>query len=458
MNKISTKLFIGFLCMAVLTIGLLWMIQAGFMRNSNQNSRIGTVARSVGAAALKGSAALNLKSLEEDLNISLLLFDESGNLLSGQPGTPMMGMIIRACQSMIPDQADGKAQLVRTMGSRTRYALLGVPVTDGGYLFAAFSLADFDESARILRGQLWLITLLLVLAAVVLAVLLARKFSKPIRAVTSAARDLAAGQLEVALPVQSNDEIGELTSALNDLSIQLQKTENLRKELIANVSHELRAPLTVIRGYAETVRDVTWPDETKRTEQLSLISAEAARLSRVVADILTYSKLQAGVETLTVSTFPVCPVLTDLVRKFDLAAAARQLSIQLNCPEQAVSFDRDKFEQVLTNLLQNAVNHADPGTVIQVRVEPRNKVCRIAVSNSCPDIPLEELPRIWDRYYQAQNVREDLRQGTGLGLAIVRSILEKNQTGYGVDSRGHSTTFWFDTLPVILERRPNGKN
>lgn len=446
MSRISSKLFIGFLCMAVLTIGLLWMVQAGFMKDSNQNSRIRSVAQSVRTAAQEGSGSQALDSLASDMNISLLLFDADGRLLSGRQGTPMMGMVIRACQAMIPDQADGTPQLVKTMGSPVRYALLGYPVKDGGYLFAAFSLADVDAAARLLRGQLWLITILLVLASVILAVVLARKFSRPIRAVTSAARDLAAGRLEVALPVQSNDEIGELTSALNDLSIQLQKTENLRRELIANVSHELRAPLTVIRGYAETVRDVTWPDETKRTEQLSLISAEAARLSRVVADILTYSRLQAGVETLSVTSFPICPVLADLARKFELPAAARQLTITVNCPEQAISFDRDKFEQVMTNLLQNAVNHADPGTAIEVRAEPHGAVSRLAVSNTGADIPPEELPRIWDRYYQAQNVREDLRQGTGLGLAIVRSICEQHKVRYGVTSGSGKTTFWFETI------------
>ena len=158
----------------------------------------------------------------------------------------------------------------------------------------SFPLADVDGAAQVLRSQLWLITVLLFLFSIILAVVLSRMFARPIKAVTHAARELASGQLDVVLPVKSRDEIGELTVALNELSVQLQNTENLRKELIANVSHELRAPLAVIQGYAETVRDVTWPNEEKRSQQLTIVSEEASRLSRVVKDILDYSKLQAG--------------------------------------------------------------------------------------------------------------------------------------------------------------------
>jgi signal transduction histidine kinase len=359
----------------------------------------------------------------------------------------MMGMLIRSCRSMIPGQADGSPKLVQTPSGTGRYALIGFALPDKGYLFAVFSISDFDEAARILRSQLWLVTAVLLLASVILAVVLTRMFSRPIRAVTAFARRLTAGRYDEALPVRTRDEIGDLTAALNDLGVQLQKTDQLRKELIANVSHELRAPLAVIQGYAETVRDVTWPDEAKRTEQLGIISEEASRLSRIVTDILDYSRLQAKVEQVVLSEFAVCPVLEELIKKFELDALAKQLAVRSSCRDLAICFDRDQFAQVMVNLLNNAMNHADPGSEIIISAVERGHVSRIQVKNQGETIPEEELGLIWDRYYQGQQNSAGRRLGTGLGLAIVRSILEQHKVEFGVASQNRETVFWFDTCP-----------
>jgi len=180
--------------------------------------------------------------------------------------------------------------------------------------------------------------------SVLLAVFLSGRMSRPIRAVTRAAWEMASGKLDVRLPVKSQDEIGQLTEALNDLGTELGRTEKLRQELIANVSHELRSPLSVIQGYAETVRDVTWPNEAKRTEQLTIIAEESSRLTRVVKDILDYSRLQAGVEHLSLMSFPVCPVFEQLLKQYDIEAIRHHVTVQISCPELTVVFDRDRFD------------------------------------------------------------------------------------------------------------------
>jgi signal transduction histidine kinase len=445
MSKIGGKFFASFLGMAAVTIALLWLMQAGLFRDSTVNGRIRSVQRGLTAAISSGDD--DWETLRQNLNINVLFFDQDGAARSISQGLPMMGMVVRACQAMIPDQADGSAQLVRLAAGSGRYAILGYAWPGEGYVFAVFSVTEFDETARALRGQLWLITAVLLACAVILAALLTRAFTRPIRLVTAAARDLAAGRYEAALPVRSHDEIGDLTTALNELSIQLQKTDNLRKELIANVSHELRAPLAIIQGYAETVRDVTWPDETKRSEQLGIIAGEAARLSQVVADILDYSRLQAGVTELSISDFAVCPLLDGLVRRLALGAAAKKLVLRCECQDLNVRFDRGKFEQVLVNLLHNAVNHAEPDSEVVVRAERQGAAVRIFVRNTGENIPAAELSRIWDRYYQAAGGRDGRQLGTGLGLAIVRSILVRHQVAFGVTSAGQETVFWFDTLP-----------
>ena len=457
-RHLLTKFFASFLLMAALTVGLLWLIQAGLMRDMYLNQRIDEVRSAVDAAAAKartdGRETIDIDQLSASINASIIVFDATGNVQSTAARIPMMGMAMRHMQDMISAANFSVCEIFTTNDPSTRFALIGQHLGGQGHLFALFSLDDVDAAARILRSQLSLITLVLALAAILLAFILSHRLSRPILAATRAARQLAAGQLETRLPVRGRDEIAELTQALNELGVQLQVTENLRRELIANVSHELRSPLAVIQGYAETVRDVTWTDEQKRSSQLTMIADEAARLTAVVGDILDFSKLQAGVKPPQIVSFDGAEALIALSRLFELEVAARQLKIEVQAESQGIRFDPRQFDQVVTNLLSNALSHADPGSIIEIRSEPisgpplndNTPRARISVSNQGSTIAPDELPRIWERFYRAERVGEIKRHGSGLGLAIVRSILVQHQVKYGVESQDHRTTFWFETV------------
>jgi len=283
-------------------------------------------------------------------------------------------------------------------------------------------------------------------AALLLSLVLSRLFSRPIVAVTSAAKRMAAGDYAVKTRVTTRDEIGQLTQALNELGDELGKAEELRRELIANVSHELRAPLTIIRGYAETVRDVTWPIEQKREDQLNAIVEESARLGSLVSDILDYSKLQSGAESMQLQVFPCAEALGELVGRFELAAGQRDIALELACPAGDIRFDRGQFAQVVNNLLDNAVRHARSRSRIRIRGEAQGASMRISVENEGEPIAPDELPKIWDRYHRAPKQGEADGLGTGLGLAIVKSILTRHGVNYGVESDEKRTVFWFETV------------
>ncbi|MPM94006.1 Sensor histidine kinase RcsC [bioreactor metagenome] len=338
-------------------------------------------------------------------------------------------------------------EYLQTETEEARYALLS-RAADGGTLLIVFSLVDVSEASRALLQQLWVITAVLLFAALVLSIVLSRLFSRPIVGVTRAAECMAAGDYSVKTPVTTRDEIGQLTQALNELGEELSKAEHLRRELIANVSHELRAPLTIIRGYAETVRDVTWPNEEKRTAQLNAIVEESARLGALVSDILDYSKLQSAAESLEVIRFSCAEALGEAAARFDLATEQRGNAIELQCPSGEIRFDRAQFTQVMNNLLDNALRHASSPSAIRVLCEARGGTMRISVENTGEPIPAEELPRIWDRYHRVPKRGEAGGLGTGLGLAIVKSILERHGVAYGVSSDEQKTVFWFDTVPM----------
>ena len=444
MKRISAKLALAFFGMAALAVALVWLVQAVFLSDSYLNQRVATIDGAVSGVVI--DATTDYAALESALNVSLLAVNESGSVVYQSDGIPMRGQIVKKI-SELAERAGGGVEYLQTETTESRYALLSRAV-DGGTLFIVFSLVDVSEASRVLLQQLWIITAVLVAAALVLSFVLSRLFSRPIIAVTSAAKTMAAGDYSVKTRVTTKDEIGQLTRALNELGDELGKTEELRRELIANVSHELRAPLTIIRGYAETVRDVTWPNEEKRTAQLNAICEESARLGALVSDILDYSKLESGAETMTPTDFSLSDALGEIVERFTLAAGKREVSLSLVCDGGEVRFDRGQFTQVVSNLLDNAIRHARARSQVRVSCEPRGTHERVLIENAGEPIPAEELPKIWDRYHRAPRAGEAGGLGTGLGLAIVKSILTRHGVDYGVESNEERTVFWFETMEM----------
>ena len=442
MKRIRAKLMLAFLGMAALAVALVWLVQAVFLSDSYLNRRVQSIDAAVSGAAV--SAETDYAALERDLNVSLLAVNDAGSVVYQSDGLPMRGQIVKRIPELTQSAGVG-AVVLQTETEQARYARISPPVS-GGILFVVFSLVDVSEASRVLLQQLWVITAVLLTAALILSLVLSRRFSRPIVAVTAAAKQMAAGDYSVKTPVTARDEIGQLTKALNELGDELGKTEELRRELIANVSHELRAPLTIIRGYAETVRDVTWPNEEKRTSQLNAIVEESARLGGLVTDILDYSRLQSGAESMQLQAFSCATELGELVGRFALAAGQRDIVLELSCPEGDVLFDRAQFAQVVSNLLDNAVRHAKSASRIRVRGEVRGNAMRISVENAGEPIPPEEMPKIWDRYHRAPKQGEAGGLGTGLGLAIVKTILERHGVAYGVESDEKKTVFWFETV------------
>ncbi len=442
MKRIVTKLTLAFLGMAALAVALVWLVQAVFLSDSYLNQRVDSIDQAVSTVSI--ASTTDYAALESEMNVNLLVVNDAGSVIYQSDGLPMRGQIVKQIPELTASTG-GEVEYLQTDTEDARYALISRKA-EGGTFLIVFSLVDVSEASRVLLQQLWIITAILMSAALVLSVLLSRLFSRPIVAVTKAAKVMAAGDYSVKTRVTTKDEIGQLTQALNELGDELGKAEELRRELIANVSHELRAPLTIIRGYAETVRDVTWPNEQKRTAQLNAISDESVRLSALVSDILDYSKLQSGAEPMQPDLFSCADAVGDIVGRFEIEAGKRDIALEQDCPNGEIRFDRGQFTQVMNNLVDNAVRHAKPRSRVRVVCAPQGENMRISVENAGVPIPPEELPKIWDRYHRAPKAGEAGGLGTGLGLAIVKSILERHGVLYGATSDEHKTVFWFETM------------
>ena len=325
--------------------------------------------------------------------------------------------------------------------------VIGIPVTFDGEpcaLFVSSTLSEIEMLQKLNRKRLLGGLVSMVLSASLLAVFFSRYFSKPVRSIRNTVIRLADGDLTAIPDVKREDELGQLSKSVEELARALQKVEVLRKELIANVSHELRAPLSLIIGYGEMVRDISGSDRKLRNEHLNLIVGEAERLSRIVDDILDYSQLQAGY----IKPNLTCANLYDVVRSE--AEFGRQVAASYDVDVSFESFSQDipvdldpiKMTHVLRNLINNAVNHTKGGASVDVAINEVDGRILVSVRNPGPVIPEEARELIWERYQRIQH-QGGRREGSGIGLSIVSKVLSVHGFDYGVDSVDGTNVFWF---------------
>ena len=316
---------------------------------------------------------------------------------------------------------------------------------DGQYgVIVSASLAQITTAAEVLRAILGPVALILLVLDLLLAILFSRWFTNPIRKLSNGAQEIASGNYDVQIKVERHDEIGRLAEDFNHMAAEVKRSAQLEKDILANVSHDLRTPLTLIKGYAETVRDLTGSDDAKRTEQCSIIVDETNRLSTLVNSVMELSKVQSGAERPNLVDFDMSDLCFEVAGRYDALCDKNhwQLDLQANepCP---VSADPAMMERVMHNLLGNAFHHIGADGVVVLRAIPQEKGCRIEIEDHGPGIPPEDLPYIFDRYYRAR--QDSGRIGTGLGLSITKAILQQHGFAFGVDSAvGRGSTFWFE--------------
>ncbi len=308
-------------------------------------------------------------------------------------------------------------------------------------------LQPVDSTSKILEMQFgWIAAILLVIAAV-MVVILYQKISNPLIRMTAAAKQLALGKYDAEFVAEGYKETRELAETLNYASCELSKLDRLQKELIANISHDLRTPLTMIKGYAEVMRDI--PGENS-PENIQIIIDETSRLSELVNDLLDLSRIQSGTRKAVMETFHLSDVIREVMKRYDAFVRHRGYKIIVNCEEDVwIHADRGMILQALYNLINNAINYTGEDLTVTVTQTVTANRVRISVTDTGEGISEDQLPLIWDRYYKVDKVHRRAMIGTGLGLSIVKEILELHGAVFGVSSKvGEGSTFWFE-LPTV---------
>ncbi len=461
MRSIRGKLWLGMMTLVGVVLLLLWLLQIVWLERFYASMRVNGLQKNLTSLARLTQSSdyqdvvYEMDRLASTQNLTIEWLNADGSAIHSSTGDsgsqmPMMRNMIRA--DLYRQVLAGEEVQATVSHPRfgTEYTLLGLPLRTAagsvvGALMTTLPMAAVAETADILKHQLVYVSATLLVVASLCSFWLARGFAKPILEIRRVSAALANGDFSVRTNHQSQDEIGRLAESINHLGTELAKIEQLRRDLVANVSHELRTPLGVIRGYAETIRDITGNNPEQREAQLAIIIEETERLTSLVNDNLHLALLQSGNVELKLRDFCLADLLQDVVERYLLIAEQKGVKLLLRGEGEArVVADEAKLEQVVRNLLQSSLQHtALEGQVVIEVVENADSV-RVAVADTGAGIPAADLPHIWDKFHRGTTASAGTIRGTGLGLAIVKGILDAHGAEYGVDSEvGVGTTVWF---------------
>jgi signal transduction histidine kinase len=405
---------------------------------------------------------MSLTVLSGISGFDILLTDPDGVIVScsdKQFNSPYIGKRIpEEVLSVVAERRESalRSRLGDVYGER-RY-ISGMPLimetARGGYIFGyMFLSSDADTMVNVWRqfaGAFVLVTGVVMVMAFFISLVMSRKLAAPIDEMARAARRFAHGDFSVRVgETRRSDEIGQLMQAFNAMADSLERSEKLRREFIANVSHELKTPMTVISGFADGILDGAIRPENER-KYLEIISSETRRLSRLVRGMLDMSRLRGqNSAEIVAGSFDISEVIRVTLLGLSAKIEARGLDAAAELPEEPVVTrgDKDSVTQVVYNLLDNAVKFADEGSVIKVSLWKQGTKAFAAIENQGETIPEDEMPLIFDRFHKTDRSRSADREGVGLGLYIVKTILDNHGEDIYVTSRDCVTRFVF-TLTI----------
>ena len=288
--------------------------------------------------------------------------------------------------------------------------------------------------------------MIIIILSFILAYFISNYIAKPIKNINHKAKQLAKGDFNIEFNNNSKIlEIKELSNTLNYTKNELNKTEELRRDLMANVSHDLKTPLTMIKAYAEMALDLHSKNSKKREEDMNTIISEVDRLTVLVNDILTLSQMEAVSDTLELVQFDLVQLTEDIINKYKILQEKEKYKFIFihEDSEILIKADKKKISQVIYNLVNNAINYTGDDNLVTIKII-KDKDILVEIIDTGKGIKEEDIPYIWDKYYKNQKKHKRNLIGTGLGLSIVKNILEKHHYEYGVISKEDiGTTFYF---------------
>lgn len=400
--------------------------------------------------------------LATGIDSTVLLASPEGEILFAsadfqlQGGATIPGSIM---EEALAGGYDGTGALPGIAGDRR--LVLGRAVTDAsGKTVGCVFLAARPEAASKLVDKLTRVFSLSVYAVMsltlVVVYVMVRRMSTPLRSMSAAARRFGQGDFDVRVAVTGDDEVAELAVAFNNMAESLARTEEMRRGFIANVSHDLKTPMTIISGFIDGILDGTIPPE-ESPKYLHLVSDEVRRLSRLVTTLLDLAKLESDEVEFKTGPFDLCETIRQVLISFEKVIGERGLSLDLalDCDEITAKGDPDAIYRVIYNIIDNAIKFTPQGGEIAVTMQKREKMAVCTIKNTGAGIPKDELPKLFYRFYKADQSRSLDKRGSGLGLYIAKSIIDRHGGTITAESEPGKYAAFIFTLPLAPPPRKN---
>ena len=468
-KSINFILWVSFLAFAAFILILTWVFQITLLRTfltvqvKDELESFGrAIYQTLERMSPQSSQVIDgyILSKENDnraTDIFILNLEDGGKLHpSSEDGQLVTGVAsdqFEKVKEKLADSPYGDSVIVQISGSSYVYAAKMAMMTAGSpevtdvCLYISYSTVLADKTVGNMQLQLVLISLIVIFVALIISGLLSMELTKPISQISRAAKRMATGDYSVDFQAQySYAEMNALAETLNYAKEEISRADELQKEVLANVTHDLKTPLTMIKAYASMIQEISGDNPEKREKHTQVIIDETDRLTALVNDILKMSKIRSGMDTLKTEEFNLSEFIHTVLERFEFLTETQGYTIVRDIDDELYTrADKDKIEQVVYNLIGNAVNYTGDDKKITVSLHRKNEKIRFSVTDTGKGIPPEECSTIWERYYSSAETHKRPIKGTGLGLSIVKTILVKHGFGFGVDSEvGKGSTFFVD--------------
>lgn len=446
-NSLNNKIIKYFIFFVVVIFAVLWLLQVIFLQSMYKfmiESEIAKVGNAI-KENIDDEDVLDKIAFKNSFNIMIL--SERGELVYGSNSDkrPFYIDLNHAISNLKQSNTDYATYTINITKMQSGIVVY-VTEKDSKYIIVSTNLEPISATSKVISNILLYVTIITTILAVIISTIISKKISRPIEKITGRAKEFGTGNYDVTFDSNTEYlEINELAETLNYSALELGKTDKLRKELIANVSHDIKTPLTIIKAYSEMIKDLSGDVKEKREEHLDVIINQADLLTKLTDDMMDLSKYETGTIAIELKNYDLKEQIESVVKGFECFSQLNfKASFDDNITNFKVTADEIKINQVINNLVSNAINYAGDDNTIYINVKDIAKdFFRVEVKDN--GVGMEDTTHIFDRYYKSNDKFRKSGYGTGLGLSIVKNILQLHKFNFGVESeKGKGTTFYFD--------------
>lgn len=479
-NSIRRKISESFILLIICSFGAWWLMNSIFLQPfySSYKSKSLTVIynnlNKLDKTAFSNEASqLHITKLCEDNNVDLLVIDSSLNTQYTSMNNPedMRNILFQFIFSN--DENNEQIQKMTDTRNGSEYYVMWGYLENGDFYIMRTAIQSMIDSVNISNRFMLYVGFIIILISTIVSSYISKRITRPILELTNISERMIRLDFNAKYDGDSEDEIGILGERMNNLSETLESTiselktannelqqdirkkeeiDEMRRDFISNVSHELKTPISLVQGYAEGLKECINDDEESREFYCDVIIDEAAKMNKLVKNLLSLSQIESGGDIITLERIDLYTLVQNILNSTMILAVEKNVKVNFNIPENTyVWADEYKLEEVVTNYISNAFNHVSGDNIIEISCtekyddnDSEKELVRVSVFNSGTPIPQDDIDKIWIKFYKVDKARTREYGGSGIGLSIVKAIMDAHNRDCGVENYDNGVCFWFE--------------